>query len=203
MSPRLLFALICVIVGLAAISVAGARVLSTDDLISACYSNANGNVRIIDPASEPCRSGESSVSWNRTGPPGPPGSSGPTSVSASGTEIDNFGTIIVSHTTTAAEAGLTLITATANVKDMDGSQGGVRQVNCGVMLGNAGAGDVVTLRETGISDQGDTASWTLLRRDVLEEGQPVGVRCEPLGSLAGGPSGVFVIAHLMLQHVKS
>ena len=51
-------------------------------------------------------------------------SSGPTSVSANGAEIDNFGTIIVSRTITADEAGLTLITATANVKDMDGSQGG-------------------------------------------------------------------------------
>ena len=71
------------------------------------------------------------------------------------------------------------------------------------MLGNAGVGDTVTLMDTGISDQGDTASWTLLRRDLLEAGQPVGVRCEPLGSLSGGPSGVFVIAHLMLQRVTS
>lgn len=208
MSRRLL-ACIFALAGLAAISVAGATALSGEDMISACYNNANGALRIIDPM-QACRPGETSTSWNKAGPPGPPGPPGPggggvgpTSVSAGGAEIQNFGTFIASHEITPEEAGLNLISATAMLKDMDGSQGGVKQVLCSLMLGSGGVGDIVTLHDTGVSDRGDTASWTLYRRDELAAGVAIAIRCEPLDAISPGPSGIFGIAHLMLQRVDS
>jgi hypothetical protein len=48
-----------------------------DGVISGCYSNTNGDLRLIDPALDECKSSESALAWNRTGPAGPTGPSGP------------------------------------------------------------------------------------------------------------------------------
>jgi hypothetical protein len=48
-----------------------------------CYTSANGQLRLIDPATDSCRPSETAVSWSQTGPqglkgdPGPPGPAGP------------------------------------------------------------------------------------------------------------------------------
>ena len=53
------------------------------DVIEGCYSNTNGNIRIVDQAAQ-CRSTETSIEWNKqgiqgdTGPQGPQGLKGDT-----------------------------------------------------------------------------------------------------------------------------
>ncbi|HET8874477.1 MAG TPA: hypothetical protein VFM83_12405, partial [Gaiellaceae bacterium] len=48
-----------------------------------CYTSANGQLRLIDPATDSCRPSETAISWSQTGPqglkgdPGPPGPAGP------------------------------------------------------------------------------------------------------------------------------
>jgi hypothetical protein len=48
-----------------------------------CYTSANGQLRLIDPATDSCRPSETAISWSQRGPqglkgdPGPPGPAGP------------------------------------------------------------------------------------------------------------------------------
>jgi hypothetical protein len=192
---------VVVIVGLAATFAAGAMAVSDQDPINACYSTSSGNLRIaIDPG---CRTTETPISWNQAGPSGPPGATGPTSISTGGAEIENFGTGIAVHVVTAQEAGLNLITAVAYLRDLDGSQGGVTQLNCSLMLGSGGVGHFVTLQDTGIADRGDTGSFILLRRDELVEGQVLAIVCSNVHATSSGMSGIAGTGYLMLQRVDS
>lgn len=70
-------------VGLAVVSalVAGAAYATIPDsagVIHSCYSKANGTWRPIDYPSERCKSGETQLDFNQTGPQGPAGPQGPT-----------------------------------------------------------------------------------------------------------------------------
>jgi len=47
-----------------------------EDVIYACYKKANGKMRTVNNPSE-CKSSESPISWNITGPQGPQGEQGP------------------------------------------------------------------------------------------------------------------------------
>ena len=73
--------LTAVVAGLvAAVVVAGAAyagiaALSASSVITACKHKANGDVRIVDAASQ-CKVKEAVVTWNTEGPPGPPGPPG-------------------------------------------------------------------------------------------------------------------------------
>lgn len=49
----------------------------TDGVIDSCYSTRTGNVRIVDPAVESCKSSEQALAWNQTGPQGIQGIQGP------------------------------------------------------------------------------------------------------------------------------
>jgi hypothetical protein len=50
-------------------------------VISACYSNTNGDLRVIDAqAGGTCPSGETALTWNQKGPTGPKGATGPAGI---------------------------------------------------------------------------------------------------------------------------
>jgi hypothetical protein len=57
--------------------------IGSDGVFHGCYTSANGQLRLIDPATDSCRPSETAVSWSQTGPqglkgdPGPPGPAGP------------------------------------------------------------------------------------------------------------------------------
>ena len=69
--------LVLAAVALAAVGGAAFGAIPTgDDEITGCYKAAGGDLRVIDAeADQTCRSNEVPLSWNRTGPPGPPGGS--------------------------------------------------------------------------------------------------------------------------------
>jgi collagen triple helix repeat protein len=46
-------------------------------VINGCYKTQNGQLRVIDPASASCLPSETAISWNRTGPTGARGPTGP------------------------------------------------------------------------------------------------------------------------------
>jgi len=46
--------------------------LAAAQVIEACYQNATGSLRVVSSSNE-CHAAETSISWNITGPPGPPG----------------------------------------------------------------------------------------------------------------------------------
>jgi Collagen triple helix repeat (20 copies) len=46
-------------------------------VINGCYKSQNGQLRLIDPATDSCLPSEKSISWSQTGPQGPPGPQGP------------------------------------------------------------------------------------------------------------------------------
>jgi hypothetical protein len=46
-------------------------------VINGCYKSQNGQLRLIDPASDNCLPSETAISWGQTGTQGPPGPPGP------------------------------------------------------------------------------------------------------------------------------
>jgi len=46
-------------------------------VINACYKSQNGQLRLIDPATDHCLPSETAISWGQTGTQGPPGPTGP------------------------------------------------------------------------------------------------------------------------------
>ncbi len=46
-------------------------------LIHGCYSNSNGALRVVDPATSECVNGETGLNWNQAGQQGAPGQQGP------------------------------------------------------------------------------------------------------------------------------
>lgn len=59
------------------VGLAYAAIPDSQGVIHGCYRNsgllANGQLRIIDGDSQTCNSNEAAISWNQTGPQGPPG----------------------------------------------------------------------------------------------------------------------------------
>jgi Collagen triple helix repeat (20 copies) len=51
--------------------------IGSGGVISGCYKSQNGQLRLIDPATDRCRPSETAISWSQTGPQGPPGPTGP------------------------------------------------------------------------------------------------------------------------------
>ena len=58
--------------------VAYASIPDAGGVIHGCYQKNNGQLRVIDPASDSCRSSEAGLDWNQVGVRGPTGSRGPT-----------------------------------------------------------------------------------------------------------------------------
>jgi hypothetical protein len=49
--------------------------IGSGGVINGCYKSVNGQLRLIDPATDSCLSSERSISWSQTGLQAPPGSS--------------------------------------------------------------------------------------------------------------------------------
>ena len=46
-------------------------------VINGCYKSVNGQLRLIDPATDSCHPSETAISWGQTGTQGPKGDKGP------------------------------------------------------------------------------------------------------------------------------
>lgn len=51
--------------------------IGSGGVINGCYKSANGQLRVIAPATDRCDPSETSISWGQTGPQGPKGDPGP------------------------------------------------------------------------------------------------------------------------------
>jgi hypothetical protein len=51
--------------------------IGSGGVINGCYKSQNGQLRLIDPASDHCLPSETAISWGQTGTQGPPGPPGP------------------------------------------------------------------------------------------------------------------------------
>jgi Collagen triple helix repeat (20 copies) len=70
------------VIAVAMLAIAGAVTYAFADIggggvINGCYKTQNGQLRLIDPASDHCLPSETAISWNQTGTQGPPGPPGP------------------------------------------------------------------------------------------------------------------------------
>jgi hypothetical protein len=66
----------------AAVAIAGGVTYALADVgsggvINGCYKSQNGQLRLIDPATDSCNPSETAISWSQTGPQGPKGDPGP------------------------------------------------------------------------------------------------------------------------------
>jgi hypothetical protein len=73
---------ILVIVSAAVVAAAGIAQLTqasvgSGGVIQGCYKTQNGQLRVIDPATQACLPSETLISWSQTGPVGPQGPIGP------------------------------------------------------------------------------------------------------------------------------
>ena len=57
-------------------SVAAGAIPDSSGVIHSCYAQKGGYVRVIDSATSHCKSGETGLNWNNTGPAGPQGPKG-------------------------------------------------------------------------------------------------------------------------------
>jgi hypothetical protein len=69
------------VAAVALVAIAGAVTYAVADIggggvINGCYKTQNGQLRVIDPATDHCRPSETPISWSQTGPPGPTGPTG-------------------------------------------------------------------------------------------------------------------------------
>jgi hypothetical protein len=70
------------ITAVAIVAIAGGVTYAVADIggggvINGCYKSQNGQLRLIDPATDHCLPSEKSISWSQTGPQGPTGPAGP------------------------------------------------------------------------------------------------------------------------------
>ncbi|MEP7053788.1 MAG: hypothetical protein ABI912_00890 [Actinomycetota bacterium] len=66
-----------VVAGLALSAGIAYAAIPSGGVISGCYLKSGGTLRVIDPSTTSCKSGETSLQWNQTGPAGPQGIQGP------------------------------------------------------------------------------------------------------------------------------
>src|SRR5215204_6645746 len=69
------------ITAVAVVAIAGGVTYAVADIggggvINGCYKSQNGQLRLIDPATDSCLPSETAISWGQTGTQGPPGASG-------------------------------------------------------------------------------------------------------------------------------
>ncbi len=57
--------------------IAFASIPGANGVIYGCYTNSNGTLRVIDNSTAQCKSNETALNFNQTGPPGPQGLQGP------------------------------------------------------------------------------------------------------------------------------
>ena len=66
-----------------AAGVAYATIPDASGVIHACYKTNNGQLRVVDDATESCKSSETEIAWSQVGPSGPTGATGPSGASGS------------------------------------------------------------------------------------------------------------------------
>jgi hypothetical protein len=139
-------------------------------VIHGCYKTVGGSLRVVDASrGEECKSGEKSLPWNQTGPTGPSGAAGPTTLVQGSFQVINL-TTMLTHTVTADEAGLNVVIATVELADRDPFAGGPTSVGCQINgLPGQGPGDVATLVDTGDTFDGDRKSFTLIGRGTVAD----------------------------------
>jgi hypothetical protein len=173
-------------------------------VIHGCYTTMlnRGQLRVIDTAKgQACNPGEQALNWSQTGVPGPPGTAGPTSLlDGSDGSLDDDRETLISHTVTAAEAGLTILTATFSAQDEDGATGGRTVGECFLVINGIGILRRFVWHDGGGGGLGDTGSGTIVRRQTLAAGDAVSVSCE---AATGDAAEASVIAQLLLQRVDS
>ena len=69
------------ITAVAVVAIAGGVTYAVADIgdggvINGCYKSQNGQLRLIDPATDSCHPSETAISWSQTGPQGPKGDKG-------------------------------------------------------------------------------------------------------------------------------
>jgi hypothetical protein len=69
------------VIAVAVVAIAGAVTYAVADIggggvINGCFKSQNGQLRLIDPATDSCNPSERSISWNQTGPAGAKGATG-------------------------------------------------------------------------------------------------------------------------------
>jgi hypothetical protein len=139
----------------AIVAIAGGVTYAVADIggggvINGCYKSQNGQLRLIDPATDSCNPSEKAISWNRTGPTGAKGATGATGpTGAKGAtgprgpsdafEAFRFATTVnVTNVSTeitkipALPAGSYVITGKVNVDNVSGGSG---DVNCQIVAG--------------------------------------------------------------------
>jgi hypothetical protein len=80
---RRLSRVVFAVAAVAVVAIAGGVTYAVADIggggvISGCYKENNGRLRLIDPATDSCRRNETPISWSQTGPQGPAGATGAT-----------------------------------------------------------------------------------------------------------------------------
>jgi hypothetical protein len=72
------FVIAAAVVAFAAVGgIAYATIPDSGAVIHGCYTKSTGTIRVIDSSVTNCKSGETSLNWNQTGPAGPLGPAGP------------------------------------------------------------------------------------------------------------------------------
>jgi hypothetical protein len=56
--------------------VAWATIPGPGGVVDGCYQNSDGQLRVIDGATQTCRASETAITWNKLGQPGPKGATG-------------------------------------------------------------------------------------------------------------------------------
>ena len=69
------------VTAVAIVAIAGGVTYAVADIggggvIDGCYKTQNGQLRLIDPATDSCHPSETAISWSQTGPQGPKGDKG-------------------------------------------------------------------------------------------------------------------------------
>lgn len=173
-------------------------------VIHGCFKTSGGSLRVIDSSKGArCNQSEQPLSWNQTGPTGPSGAAGPTSILQGSTQVINLSTMLT-HTITADEAGLIVAVATVELQDRDPAAGGPTSVTCSIggITGPdaSGSGDVGTLFDSFDDFDRDHATLTLMRRGTVAEGDLIFIGCESFADDDDEASG---FAQMLLEHVAS
>jgi hypothetical protein len=66
------------VIALAAAGIGYATIPGGDGVIHGCFAKSGGSLRVIDASVTNCKSGETALNWNQTGPSGPAGPAGAT-----------------------------------------------------------------------------------------------------------------------------
>ena len=84
--------------------------IGSGGVINGCYKSQNGQLRLIDPASDNCLPSETAISWGQTGTQGPPGPPGPKGDKGEpGTPATVLWAVVRSNQTLARGSGVTAV----------------------------------------------------------------------------------------------